>query len=256
MPHSYIVDMDGVIYHGHRVIPGVHEFLERLKTGGHRFLFLTNNSQWTPRDLSHRLAQMGLEVEESAFHTSALATADFLNRQKPGGTAYVIGGAGLTHALYSVGYTLTEQSPDYVVVGDTRSYDYEKIERAIRLIVGGARFIATNLDLTGPSEQGIQPACGALVAPIELATGRKPYFIGKPNPLMMRTALRKLEAHSAESFMVGDRMDTDILSGTEAGMKTILVLSGVSTRATVEEFPFRPTHIFDNVGEIPVSSLT
>jgi NagD protein len=255
MPPSYIVDMDGVIYHGHRLIPGVLEFVERLRRGGHKFLFLTNNSQWTPRDLSHRLGQMGIDVEESAFHTSALATADFLQRQKPGGTAYVIGGAGLTHALYSVGYTLTEQNPDYVVVGDTRSYDYEKIERAIRLIVGGARFVATNLDLTGPSEQGIQPACGALVAPIELATGRKPYFIGKPNPLIMRTALRKLDAHSAESFMVGDRMDTDILAGTEAGMRTILVLSGVSSRETVEEFPFRPTHIFEDVGHIPVESL-
>lgn len=255
MPPSYIVDMDGVIYHGHRLIPGVLEFLEKLRVGGHRFLFLTNNSQWTPRDLRHRLAQIGIDVEESAFHTSALATADFLHRQKPGGTAYVIGGAGLTHALYSVGYTLTEQNPDYVVVGDTRSYDFEKIERAVRLVAGGARFVATNLDLTGPSEQGIQPACGALVAPIELATGRKPYFVGKPNPLMMRTALRKLDAHSAESFMVGDRMDTDILAGTEAGMRTILVLSGVSSRETVEDFPFRPTHIFEDVGHIPVESL-
>ncbi|SIO61866.1 NagD protein [Singulisphaera sp. GP187] len=255
MPTSYIVDMDGVIYHGHRLIPGVLDFLEKLRRGGHKFLFLTNNSQWTPRDLSHRLGQIGIDVDESSFHTSALATADFLHRQKPGGTAYVIGGAGLTHALYSVGYTLTEHNPDYVVVGDTRSYDFEKIERASRLISGGARFVATNLDLTGPSEQGIQPACGALVAPIELVTGRKPYFVGKPNPLMMRTALRKLDAHSADSFMVGDRMDTDILAGTEAGMRTILVLSGVSTRETVEQYPFRPTHIFENVGEIPVESL-
>ncbi|WP_406696021.1 HAD-IIA family hydrolase [Singulisphaera sp. Ch08] len=256
MPPSYIVDMDGVIYHGHRLIPGVLDFLEKLRRGGHKFLFLTNNSQWTPRDLCHRLGQLGVDVDESSFHTSALATADFLHQQKPGGTAYVIGGAGLTHALYSVGYTLTESKPDYVVVGDTRSYDFEKIERATRLIVGGARFVATNLDLTGPSEQGIQPACGALVAPIELATGRKPYFVGKPNPLMMRTALRKLEAHSADSFMVGDRMDTDILAGTEAGMRTILVLSGVSSRETVEQYPFRPTLIFENVGEIPVETLT
>ncbi|AGA26685.1 HAD-IIA family hydrolase [Singulisphaera acidiphila] len=256
MPPSYIVDMDGVIYHGHRLIPGVLDFLERLRRGGHKFLFLTNNSQWTPRDLSHRLSQIGIDVDESSFHTSALATADFLHRQKPGGTAYVIGGAGLTHALYSVGYTLTEHKPDYVVVGDTRSYDFEKIERASRLVAGGARFVATNLDLTGPSEQGIQPACGALVAPIELVTGRKPYFVGKPNPLMMRTALRKLDAHSADSFMVGDRMDTDILAGTEAGMRTILVLSGVSSRETVEQYPFRPTFIFENVGEIPVESLT
>jgi NagD protein len=256
MPASYIVDMDGVIYHGNRLIPGALDFLGKLRQGGHPFLFLTNNSQWTARDLRYKLDQMGIEVEESAFHTSALATADFLNQQKPGGTAYVIGGAGLTHALYSVGYTLTEHNPDYVVVGDTRSYDFEKIERAIRLIVDGARFIATNVDLTGPSEQGIQPACGALVAPIELATGRKPYFIGKPNPLMMRTALRKLGAHSSESFMVGDRMDTDVLAGTEAGMRTILVLSGVSSRETIEAFPYRPTHLFEDVGHIPVESLT
>src|SRR5262245_3706984 len=254
-PPSYVVDMDGVIYHGNRLIPGVLDFLERLRRGGHKYLFLTNNSQWTPRDLRHKLAKMGIDVEESAFHTSALATADFLHRQTPAGTAYVIGGAGLTHALYSVGYTLTEHSPDYVVVGDTRSYDYEKIERAVRLILAGARFVATNVDLTGPSELGIQPACGSLVAPIELATGRKPYFIGKPNPLMMRTALRKIEAHSAESFMVGDRMDTDILAGTEAGMRTILVLSGVSTLETVETFPFRPTYVFDDVGHIPVQTL-
>ena len=192
MPISFVVDMDGVIYHGSRLIPGALDFVERLRAGGHKFLFLTNNSQWTPRDLKHKLDQMGIAVDESAFHTSALATADFLNQQLPGGTAYVIGGAGLTHALYSVGYTLTEHNPDYVVVGDTRGYDFEKIERAIRLIVKGARFVATNVDLTGPSEHGIQPACGALVAPIELATGRKPYFVGKPNALMMRTALRKL----------------------------------------------------------------
>lgn len=255
MPKSYVVDMDGVIYHGHRLIPGALDFVSRLREGGHKFLFLTNNSQWTPRDLRHRLDQIGIQVEESAFHTAALATAEFLHQQKPGGTAYVIGGAGLTNALYGVGYTLTERKPDYVVVGDTRSYDYEKIERAVRLILNGARFIATNLDLTGPSEEGIQPAYGALVAPIELATGRKPYFIGKPNPLMMRTALRKLGAHSAEAFMVGDRMDTDIIAGMEAGMRTILVLSGVSTSETIESYPYRPTFVFEDVGHIPVEEL-
>jgi NagD protein len=255
MPASFVIDMDGVVYHGHQLIPGAVEFVERLRAGGHKFLFLTNNSQWTPRDLSHRLEQIGINVDDSSFHTSALATAEFLNQQKPKGTAYVIGGAGLANALYALGYTLTERQPDYVVVGDTRSYDFEKIERAARLILGGARFIATNLDLTGPSESGIQPACGALVAPIELATGKKPYFIGKPNPLMMRTALRKLGAHSAEAFMVGDRMDTDILGGTEAGMRTILVLSGVSTRETIEQYPYRPTYVYENVGEIPVSEI-
>jgi len=255
MPASYVVDMDGVIYHGHRLIPGAVEFVERLKAGGHKFLFLTNNSQWTPRDLRHRLEGIGISVQESAFHTSALATAEFLKQQMPGGTAYVIGGAGLTNALYEAGYTLTERDPDYVVVGDTRSYDYEKVERAVRLVLNGARFVATNLDVSGPSEDGLQPACGALVAPIELATGRKPYFVGKPNPLMMRTALRKLGAHSGEAFMVGDRMDTDIVVGTEAGMRTILVLSGVSTRETIEAYPYRPTHVYEDVGHIPVADL-
>ncbi len=255
MPISFVIDMDGVIYHGNRLIPGALDFVERLRAGGHKFLFLTNNSQLTPRDLKHKLDQMGVAVDEVAFHTSALATADFLKQQKPGGTAYVIGGAGLTHALYSVGYTLTEHNPDYVVVGDTRSYDFEKIERAVRLIIKGARFVATNLDLTGPSEHGIQPACGALVAPIELATGRKPYFVGKPNPLMMRSALRKLEAHSAEAFMVGDRMDTDIVAGYEAGMRTILVLSGVTTREMIDHFPYLPTLVFEDVGHIPVDQL-
>jgi NagD protein len=255
MPASYVVDMDGVIYHGSRLIPGTLDFIARLQRGDHKFMFLTNNSQWTPRDLRHKLEGLGISVDESAFHTSALATAEFLKQQLPGGTAYVIGGAGLTNALYEAGLTLTEKHPDYVVVGDTRSYDYEKIERAIRLILAGARFVATNLDLTGPSESGIQPACGALVAPIELATGKKPYFIGKPNPLMMRTALRKLGVHSSESFMVGDRMDTDILAGTEAGMRTILVLSGVSSRETIEQYPFRPTLVYEDVGQIPVDEL-
>jgi NagD protein len=255
MPANYIIDMDGVVYHGDRLIPSANTFLERLRAGGHKFLFLTNNSQWTPRDLSHRLESLGISVPETAFHTSALATADFLNSQRPRGTAYVIGGAGLMNALYDAGYTLTERNPDYVVVGDTRSYDYEKIERAVRLILDGSRFLATNLDVTGPSEQGLQPACGALVAPIELATGKKPYFIGKPNPLMMRTALRKIEAHSRETFMVGDRMDTDVIAGMEAGMRTILVLSGVSTRETVESYPFRPTYIYEDVGAIPVEEL-
>ena len=256
MPASYVVDMDGVIYHGSRLIPGAVEFIGRLQAGGHRFMFLTNNSQWTPRDLRYKLDSLGISVAETAFHTSALATADFMKAQAPGAAVYVIGGAGLTNALYDAGFTLTERNPEYVIVGDTRSYDFDKIERAVRFVIGGARFLATNLDVTGPSEEGIQPACGALVAPIELATGKKPYFIGKPNPLMMRTALRKLEAHSSESFMVGDRMDTDILAGTEAGMRTILVLSGVSSRETIHAFPYRPTHVFDHVGDIPVAELT
>ncbi len=255
MPTSFLIDMDGVIYEGHRLIPGAKEFVDRLQNGGNPFLFLTNNSQWTPRDLRHRLNGMGIQVDESAFHTSALATSEFLQSQKPGGSAFVIGGAGLTNALYEVGYHLNDRDPDYVVIGDTRRYDYEIIEHAVRLILNGSQFIATNQDVTGPSEYGIQLGCGALVAPIELATGRKPYYVGKPNALMMRTALRKLNAHSGDAFMVGDRMDTDIIGGMEAGMRTILVLSGVSDATTVEGFPYRPHQIFENVGQIPIDEI-
>jgi len=250
MPVSFVIDMDGVIYHGHRLIPGAQEFVARLQSGGHKFLFLTNNSQWTPRDLRHRLENLGITVEETAFHTSALATAEFLRLQRPGGTAYVIGGAGLTNALYDAGYTLTERDPDYVVVGDTRSYDYEKIERAARLILGGARFIATNLDLTGPSEEGIQPACGALVAPIELPSGKQPYFVGKPNPLMMRSALNAVEAHSETTVMVGDRMDTDVIAGIEAGLRTVLVLSGSTRREDIARFPYGPTRVVETIADV------
>jgi NagD protein len=252
---SFVIDMDGVVYEGGRLIPGATSFLDRLRAGGHPFLFLTNNSQWTPRDLRHRLVGLGIDVPETCFHTSALATAEFLKQQRTGGSAYVIGGHGLTTALYEAGFTITDRTPDYVVVGDTRTFDYEKIEVAARLVSAGSRFIATNPDLTGPSEQGLVPACGALVAPIELMTGKKPYFVGKPNPLMLRTALRKIASHSADAFMVGDRMDTDIVGGIEAGMRTILVLSGVSSRATIEAYPYRPTHVFEDVGAIPVEDL-
>jgi NagD protein len=198
---------------------------------------------------------LGVEVSVEHFYTSALATASFLSSQRPSGTAYVIGDAGLTHALYEVGYSITERSPDYVVLGTTKSYDFQRIEKAINLIRGGARFIATNSDLTGPAEEGVTPACGSLAAPIELATGKKPYFVGKPNPLMMRMALRKLGDHSENTFMTGDNMQTDIITGTETGMKTILVLSGVTSRAEVDLYAFQPTFIFEDVGEIPVETL-
>jgi 5'-nucleotidase len=252
MPASYIIDMDGVIYQGNRLLPGAVEFVQRLRAGGHAFLFLTNNSQWTRRDLQHRLARLGIEVEETHFYTSALATAAFLADQRPHSSAFVIGGPGLSNALYEAGYTMNDRDPDYVVVGDTRSYDLPKIEQAVRLLLAGARFVATNLDVTGPSEEGIVPACGALVAPIQLATGKKPYFVGKPNPLMMRIALHQLGDHSANTFMVGDRMDTDIVAGMETGMRTILVLSGVTRREDLELYPYRPTYVYANVGEIPV----
>src|SRR5688572_13887814 len=228
---SYVLDMDGVLYRGNQLIPGAREFIERLQAGGHPFLFLTNNSQRTPLDFQRKLERMGVDVSEEHYFTSALATAAFLQSQKPGGTAFVIGEAGLTHALYQVGYSLTDVDPDYVVLGDTPSYDYAKIVHAVKLILGGAHFIATNPDVTGPQEEGIHPACGALAAPIERATGQQAYYVGKPNPLMMREALRRLDAHSEDAVMIGDRMDTDILSGLGAGMHTVLVLTGVTARA-------------------------
>jgi len=253
--HSWLMDMDGVLVHEAAALPGADRFLARLNELERPYLLLTNNSIYTRRDLAARLRASGLEVEEDAIWTSALATAGFLESQRPNGTAFVVGESGLTTALYQSGYTLTEKDPDYVVLGETRTYSFERITQAIRLILAGSRFIATNPDPSGPSPSGPLPATGSVAALVTKATGVEPYFVGKPNPLMMRTALRKLEAHSADSFMVGDRMDTDILAGTEAGMRTILVLSGVSTRETVETFPFRPTYIFEDVGHIPVESM-
>ncbi len=247
---TYLMDMDGVLVRGAHLIPGTAEFIERLRARGRRFLILTNNSLYTPRDLQARLARMGLDVPPEALYTSALATAQFLRAQTPDGTAYVIGEAGLTTALHDVGYVLTDHQPDYVVLGETRSYSFQGITQAIRLISAGARFIATNPDVVGPTDEGLLPATGAVAALIAEATGVRPYFVGKPNPLMMRSALRQLGAHSEISAMIGDRMDTDIVAGTEAGMRTILVLSGVTQRDQVDRFPYRPTLIMDSVAEI------
>ncbi len=242
--------MDGVVYRGNTLVPGAREFVERLQAGGHRFLFLTNNSQKTPLDFQRKLERLGLDVGPEHYFTSALATAGFLDSQKPGGSAFVIGEAGLTHALYQVGYSLTEVDPDYVVLGDTPSYDYAKIVRAVDLILAGARFIATNPDVSGPVEEGVHPACGALAAPIERVTGRQAYYVGKPNPLMMREALRRLDTHSEETIMIGDRMDTDILSGLGAGMQTILVLTGVTTREDLVHFSYQPNRVVENLAEV------
>lgn len=249
-PKSYLCDMDGVLVRGNVPIPGAPEFIRRLQDRGAKFLLLTNNSIYTPRDLQLRLQRIGLDVPEGSIYTSALATARFLHGQRPNGTAYVIGEAGLTTALHESGYVLTEHDPEYVVLGETISYSFERITHAIRLILGGSRFIATNRDVSGPTDTGIVPATGAVAALISSATGVKPFFIGKPNPLMMRTALNTIDAHSEESVMIGDRMDTDILGGTESGMETILVLSGVTTRAEVERYPYRPTYIYESVAEI------
>jgi NagD protein len=244
------MDMDGVLVHEEHAIPGADRFLARLRELGLPFLVLTNNSIYTRRDLSARLAQSGLDVPEEAIWTSALATARFLETQRPGGTAFVIGEAGLTTALHSSGYTLTERNPDYVVLGETRTYSFERIAQAIRLIGAGARFIATNPDPTGPTPDGPLPATGSVAALISRATGVEPYFVGKPNPLMMRSALNAIDAHSETTAMVGDRMDTDVVSGLEAGMDTVLVLTGSTTREQAERFPYRPSRIVDSIADL------
>jgi NagD protein len=244
------MDMDGVLVHEETAIVGADRFLARLRELGLPFLVLTNNSIYTRRDLAARLRASGLEVPEESIFTSALATARFLEEQRPGGSAFTIGEAGLTTALHEAGYTLTERDPDYVVLGETRTYSFERITRAIRLIVGGARFIATNPDPTGPTPDGPLPATGSVAALISRATGVDPYYVGKPNPLMMRTALNTLDAHSESTAMIGDRMDTDVVSGLEAGLQTILVLSGVTTREDADRHPYRASRIVDSVADI------
>jgi NagD protein len=248
----YLTDMDGVIVRGTTLIPGAAEFVQRLRAREIPFLILTNNSLYTPRDLQVRLSYMGLEVPPEVIFTSALATAQFLDDQHPGGRAYVIGESGLTTALHDIGYVLTDQEPEFVVLGETTAYSFDRITRAIRFVNAGARFIATNPDVMGPGEGGIVPATGAVAALISAATGVKPYYIGKPNPLMMRTALRTLNAHSEDSVMIGDRMDTDIVAGIESGLRTLLVLTGVTTHEQVERFPYRPTWIRESVAEVEV----
>ncbi|MEA2482396.1 MAG: 5-nucleotidase [Thermoleophilaceae bacterium] len=248
--NNWLMDMDGVLVREEHAIPGAPEFIARLRETGTPFLLLTNNSMWTRRDLAARLRAGGLDVPEESIWTSALATAKFLADQRPGGTAFVIGESGLTTALHESGYTIDERDPDYVVLGETRTYSFERISQAIRLIVRGARFIATNPDPTGPAPGGPLPATGSVAALISRATGREPYFVGKPNPLMMRTALNTLEAHSEETAMIGDRMDTDIVSGLEAGLHTVLVLTGVTTAAETELYPFRPSRIVESVAEL------
>jgi len=247
---TWLTDMDGVLVHEEVPLPGASDFIEALKGTGRRFLVLTNNSIFTPRDLRARLLGSGIDVPEDAIWTSALATAKFLADQRPGGSAYVVGEAGLTTALHDVGYVMTDRKPDYVVLGETRTYSFEAITRAIRLIEGGARFIATNPDASGPSQHGTLPATGSVAALISTATGRQPYFIGKPNPLMMRSALDRIEGHSATTAMVGDRMDTDVISGLEAGLRTFLVLTGSTRAEQVENFPYRPTQVVDGIKDL------
>lgn len=248
---GFICDMDGVIYHGNRLLPGVKEFVDFLYRENKKFLFLTNGSGRSPLELQQKLARMGLEVDESHFYTSALATASFVSAQSPGCSAYIIGEPGLFNALYAAGITPNDVDPEYVIVGETANYNYDAICRAVHHVLHGARLIGTNTDLTAPTEQGIIPACRALLAPIEKSTGTTAYYIGKPNPLMMRTGLRMLGVHSDEAVMIGDRMDTDIIAGIETGLDTVLVLSGVTTRESYPLYPYRPRLVLNGLCDIP-----
>lgn len=249
-PKNYLIDMDGVLVSGRTLIPGADQFLGRLNARGAEYLVLTNNALYTPGDLAHRLSSIGLDIPAGRIFTSAMATAHFLSSQKPKGTAFVIGESGLTGAIHEAGYVITDLNPDYVVLGETNSYNMPLITKAVRLVAAGSHFIATNPDPSGPTEQGMVPACGAMAALIEKASGFSPFFVGKPNPLMMRSALNFLGLHSENTVMVGDRMDTDIIGGLESGMETILVLTGVTRREDVARYPYQPTHILESVADI------
>jgi NagD protein len=249
---SFLMDMDGVLVHEEHVIPGADSFIKALQAAELPFLVLTNNSIYTPRDLSARLARTGISLPPDRIWTSALATAQFLDSQRPGSSAFAIGEAGLTTALHEVGYVLSERDPYYVVLGETRTYSFELITKAIRLIERGARFIATNPDPIGPSLDGSLPATGSVAALISKATGVRPYYVGKPNPLMMRSALRAIGAHSETTVMIGDRMDTDIVAGLEAGMETVLVLTGISTRADAQRFAYCPSRVVASIADLEV----
>jgi NagD protein len=249
-PKNYLIDMDGVLVSGSTIISGADQFIKRLGARGAEYLVLTNNSLYTPRDLAHRLGTIGLDVPVERIFTSAMATSRFLRSQRREGTAFVIGESGLTEAVHAIGYVITDLNPDYVVLGETNTYNRELITKAIRLVAGGAHFIATNPDPSGPGEGGLVPGCGAMAALIESASGMPPFFVGKPNPLMMRTALNYLDVHSEDTVMVGDRMETDIIAGVESGMDTILVLTGVTDLESVVRYSYQPTRIVDSVADI------
>lgn len=248
---NYLIDMDGVLVRGRSLIPGAAEFIERLAEQQAEFLVLTNNPRYTPADLAHRLATLGLQVPQERIFTSAMATARFIQSQKPEGTAFVLGESGLTSAIHGIGYVITDLEPDYVVLGEG-SFDLEQLTKAIRLVSAGAHFLATNPDPSGPGEGGTVPACGAMAAFIEKASRVSPYFVGKPNPLMMRTALNYLDVHSEDTIVIGDSMATDIKGGVESGMETILVLSGVTQMSDLARFPYQPTRILDSIADIVV----
>ena len=247
---GFIIDMDGVIYHGNQLIPGAKEFIAWLEKSGKKYLFLTNSSERSPRELKQKLARLGVPAAEKHFYTSALATAAFLASQKPNGSVFAIGEGGLINALYDAGFTMNDVNPDYVVVGESKMYTYDKITHAIRLVLAGARLVGTNPDVTGPTDKGLVPATGALMAPIELATGSKAYYVGKPNPLIMRHALKRLDCRREDAVIVGDRMDTDIIAGIESEIETVLVLTGVTSEADLRRFAYRPHHVIPNCGAI------
>lgn len=245
---GFLCDMDGVIYHGNNLLEGAKDFVEWLDRENKKFLFLTNSSERSPKELQQKLSRLGLDVDEAHFYTSALATAAFIKNQAPGCSAYVIGEAGLLNALYDAGITMNDVNPEYVIVGETRNYNYQSILKAVKLIQNGAKLIGTNPDMTGPAEEGIIPACKALVSPIELTTGRQAYYVGKPNPFMMNNGKKILDCHTSEMAIIGDRMDTDIIAGIESQFDTILVLSGVTSRETLKSFSYSPKYIFDGIG--------
>ena len=247
---GFIIDMDGVIYHGNLLLPGVTEFLAWLENSGKKYLFLTNSPERTPKELHEKLRRLGINVGEDHFYTSALATASFLANQKPNGSAFIIGDAGLIHAMYSAGFTVNNVNPDYVVVGDTHSYNFESIQTAVNLVLKGAKLIGTNPDISGPVENGITPSTKALIAPIEIASGKKAYYVGKPNPLMMRIALKKLGVKREDAIVIGDRMDTDVRCGLESEIDTLLVLSGITDRDGIDQFPYRPHYVLNGVKDI------
>ena len=247
---GFICDMDGVIYHGNKILDGVEDFVNWMIDNGKKFVFLTNSPEKTPHELSMKLERMGLSVSAGHFYTSAMATSEFLNSQNPGCTAYVIGEAALTKAMYDKGIYMNDVNPEYVVVGETRTYNFEKIEKAIELVRKGAKLIGCNPDVTGPTEKGVMPATGALIAPIEIAAGKKAYFVGKPNPVMLRHGMKKLDCHSSEIAFIGDRMDTDIIAGIESNVDTVLVLSGVTAVEDIDNFPYRPKYIANGVGDL------
>jgi NagD protein len=250
MRHGYLIDMDGVLYRGSEVIPGAHRFVAELRRHDIPFRFLTNNSQRTRRDVVAKLARMGIEVEEHHVYTCAMATASFLERQKPGGTAFVIGEGGLLTALHQHGYAIVDHDPDYVVVGEGRTFNLELVESAVRMILGGAKLVATNLDPNCPTANGLRPGCGAMVAMLETATGVKAFSVGKPGAFMMRAARKELGLTTDETTMIGDTMSTDILGGVQLGFHTVLVLSGGTRREQLRDYAYQPERVVESVAEL------